>query len=429
MKKIILGASLLFAIESAVAAELTLDYAIVLAVNNDEWLKSSSLLESAYRDEATSHNSLPDPTVSLGMANLPTDSWDFNQENMTQFKVGISQRFPGGDSRKLKARKSQLMADINPYLRLNRSAELSMTVSHLWLDSFLALKSIELINNDHYLFEQLVEVATSRYQSAMGGARQQDVVRAQLELTKLEDRLTILRMNYDASRQLLSEWLPERNQLQTLSAQLPELVDLSDLSLATISQAIKRHPQLLISDRQLAIKQTDIDLVKQNYKPSWALNASYGYREDSPMGLERSDFLSVGVSFDLPLFTENRQDKKVSAANYRKKSMAVDYQLLERKLVSQALKTHSNIQRLKERTDLYETKLLLQMHAQAEASLTAYTNDDGDFADVMRAYIAELNTKIEVLEIKVKQQKVTATMNYLMTGLQSASLVNRGEEQ
>ena len=147
------------------------------------------------------------------------------------------------------------------------------------------------------------------------------------------------------------------------------------------------------------------------------------------MGLERSDFLSVGVSFDLPLFTENRQDKKVSAANYRKESMAVDYQLLERKLVSQALKTHSNIQRLKERTDLYETKLLLQMHAQAEASLTAYTNDDGDFADVMRAYVAELNTKIEVLEIKVKQQKVAATMNYLMTGLQSASLVNRGEEQ
>jgi hypothetical protein len=97
--------------------------------------------------------------------------------------------------------------------------------------------------------------------------------------------------------------------------------------------------------------------------------------------------------------------------------------------MSQALKTHSNIQRLKERTDLYETKLLLQMHAQAEASLTAYTNDDGDFADVMRAYIAELNTKIEVLEIKVKQQKVTATMNYLMTGLQSASLVNRGEDQ
>ncbi|MFT4997739.1 MAG: outer membrane protein TolC [Flavobacteriales bacterium] len=429
MKKLLAGASLWFAIHSAAAANLTLDTAIALAVNNDEWLKSSSLIESAYRDEATSHNSLPDPTLSLDVANLPIDSWDFNQENMTQFKMGITQRFPSGDSRRLKARKSQLMADVNPYMRLNRSAQLVMTVSHLWMDSFLALKSIELINNDRYLFEQLVEVTTSRYQSAMGQARQQDVVRAQLELTKLEDRLTMLRMNYDASRQLLSEWLPSSSQLQTLTQQLPELTDLSTMSVTTINQAIKRHPQLLISDRQIAIKQAEVDLLKQNYKPNWALTASYGYREDSPLGIERSDFVSVGVSFDLPLFTENRQDKNVSAANFRKQSTVIDYQLLERKLGSQALRTLSDIQRLKQRTNLYETKLLQQINVQAEASLTAYTNDDGDFADVMRAFIAELNTKIEVLEIKVRQQKVTATMNYLMTGLQRSPVVSRGDDQ
>jgi outer membrane protein TolC len=197
----------------------------------------------------------------------------------------------------------------------------------------------------------------------------------------------------------------------------------------TINQAIKRHPQLLISDRQIAIKQAEVDLLKQNYKPNWALNASYGYREDSPLGIERSDFVSVGISFDLPLFTENRQDKNVSAANFRKQSTAIDYQLLERKLGSQALRTLSDIQRLKQRTNLYETKLLQQMNVQAEASLTAYTNDDGDFADVMRAFIAELNTKIEVLEIKVRQQKVTATMNYLMTGLQLSPAVSRGDDQ
>lgn len=432
MKKLLMGISLLLGIHTAFANEayssLSLEDAILLSIENDDWLKSSRLIESAYRDEATSHSSLPDPILSLGIANLPSDSFDFNQENMTQFKVSITQRFPGGDSRGIKSRKSLLLADLNPHMRTNRSAHLSMNVSHLWLDSFLALKSISLIENDRYLFEQLVEITSSRYQSAMGNARQQDVIRAQLELTRLEDRLTNLRMNYDINRQLLAEWLPENNQFQSLPDELPDLIDLSELSVINIQRSIKKHPQLMISDSKIGIKQAEIDLARQEYKPDWALNVSYGYREDAPTGLERSDFLSLGVSFDLPLFTSNRQDKSVSAAYARKESTSIDYELLEKQLTSQALKTLSEMQRLKERTALYENKLLLQMHEQVEASLNAYTNDDGDFADVMRAYIAELNSKIEVLEIKVRQQKVAATMNYLLAGEQQEYLASLGEK-
>jgi outer membrane protein TolC len=336
MKKLLAGICLLFSIQVVFANDaysgLSLEKAVLVATENDGWIKSSKLVESAYRDEAVSHSSLPDPTLSLGFANLPSGNFDFNQENMTQFKVGFTQRFPGGDSLEVKSRKSLLLADINPHMRANRTAHLSMIVSHLWLDSFLALKSISLIESDRYLFEQLVEITTSRYQSAMGKARQQDVVRAQLELTKLEDRLTNLRMNYDINRQLLAEWLPFDNQFQPLFEQLPQLIDMSELSVVSIQHAIRKHPQLLISDSNIGIRQAEIDLVKEEYIPDWALNVSYGYREDSPSGLERDDFVSLGVSFDLPLFTSNRQDRSLSAAYARKESIAIEYELLEKKM-------------------------------------------------------------------------------------------------
>ena len=54
-------------------------------------------------------------------------------------------------------------------------------------------------------------------------------------------------------------------------------------------------------------------------------------------------------------------------------------------------KARAQLFRLNERQNLYKNDLLPQMHEQAEASLTAYTNDDGDFAEVVRARIAELN--------------------------------------
>ena len=60
---------------------------------------------------------------------------------------------------------------------------------------------------------------------------------------------------------------------------------------------------------------------------------------------------------------------------------------------------------LSRRLALYESQVLDQARGNAEASLLAYQNDRGDFADVMRAYIDDLNTRTEHLELKVKRAK------------------------
>jgi 3'-phosphoadenosine 5'-phosphosulfate sulfotransferase len=65
---------------------------------------------------------------------------------------------------------------------------------------------------------------------------------------------------------------------------------------------------------------------------------------------------------------------------------------------------------------LYTTQLLPQIHDQAEASLTAYTNDDGDFSEVVRSRIAVLNAEIDELTINVEEQKIRLELNYLFIG-------------
>jgi len=54
------------------------------------------------------------------------------------------------------------------------------------------------------------------------------------------------------------------------------------------------------------------------------------------------------------------------------------------------------------------------MAEQAEASLAAYNNDDGDFAEAVRARIDVFNAKIEGLVIAVERQKIIAQINYLL---------------
>ena len=156
-------------------------------------------------------------------------------------------------------------------------------------------------------------------------------------------------------------------------------------------------------------------MARQQYKPQWGLNASYGYRDEDPLGVDRSDLFSLGVSFDVPLFAANRQDQKLKAAKERSEASKTEKALMLRTMRSRFEAAHTRLTRLNERQALYEDRLLQEVHDQAEASLTAYTNDAGDFAEVVRARIAELNANIDYLDIKISRLKTISELNYFLT--------------
>mgnify|MGYP002067641612 CR=1 FL=1 len=60
---------------------------------------------------------LEDPRLGIAVLNLPTDTFRFDQEAMTQFKVGISQVFPRGDSRALLQQQYRLRGEEHPHQR------------------------------------------------------------------------------------------------------------------------------------------------------------------------------------------------------------------------------------------------------------------------------------------------------------------------
>ena len=156
---------------------LSLEQAISYAVNNDPWLKGNKLNEQALLAESIADGELPDPSLSVGLLNLATDTFDFDQEPMSQFAVGLAQTFPRGDTLKLKRRQKREQSAAYPFLRQDRAARVALKVSLLWLDTYLAQQSVALIESNRYLFEQLVDVAHANYTATSGSTRQQDMIR------------------------------------------------------------------------------------------------------------------------------------------------------------------------------------------------------------------------------------------------------------
>ena len=420
---------------------LSFKKAISTAKKNDPWLAGNIHQQRAIELMSEAVNSLPAPKVSINIANLPTNGFDFYQEGMTQANIGMSQIFPRGDTLAIKSEQLKLESEGLPFQRQDREAKITVTVGGLWLDAYRVQESIALIEKNRTLFEQLTDAAEASYSSTYSKTRQQDIVQAQLELTRLEDRLNILGQQQNKFEGMLLQWLTTFSLENTsnkgiyqertlahhhfnISKKLPAIALVNaNLILADkwlqpqiLSKYITNHPSLLAIEKNISATKTNIKLAEQKYKPEWGISANYGYRADDLMGNSRADLFSVGVTFDLPFFTENRQDSEVKSAISKTESIKTEKLLLIKQLLGTYSSAKGRLLRLKDRQYLYKNRLLPQTYEQVEASLAAYANNRGSFSEVVRARIAIVNAEIDQLTLNVEEQKLILTLNYLFVG-------------
>lgn len=402
---------------------ITLEQAAQIAIDNDPWITASQQKESATLARSDAAQVLPDPKFNVGLMNLPTDTFNYTQEPMTQLSVGVSQMLPRGDTLALNSQRLRLQSAQMPLLREDRKAQVRLTVTQLWLDALKASRSIKLIEENRILFEQLTDIVSSSYSSTFGKTRQLDLVRAQLELDQLDERLTQLQQQQTRAVQKLGEWLGDLTEtIPKLDQSLPEWTTPLRLSQNNLTQLLTQHPSLRLIDQMVRVAQSEIDLAEQRYKPEWVINASYGLRGDDAMGNNRADLFSIGVSVDVPIFSSKRQDSQVRAETYEKESLRTEKLLKLRSLLAKYRTLEGELKRLDQRRQLYQHKLLPGLQKSAEAAINAYTADDGSFADVVQARIGELNARLAQLSINLEHAKNIAEINYLLAGYQQETL-------
>ncbi len=409
--------------------ELTLQKAIKIALNNDDWLIKSELTQTRFKVLSEGASALPDPTFSIGMLNMPTNSFAFDQEPMTQLKVGATQMFPRGDSLALEEKKLALKATEQPHLRDDRRLKVTRQITHFWLDAYEASASYQLVNDARPLFDKLGDIVSASYASSMGKANQQDIIRAELELIRLNDRLVSLDSRKRVALSTLSKFLfstnnevkrNSYNNQTSLPKRLPNIDESRIDTMATINrydeqmlyQFIATHPLIDATQQRILAAKTDIELAKQAFKPQYSVNASYALRDDAQNGESRSDFISVGASVSVPLFSKTRQDANLAGAKLMTEAIRTEKRLIVRELMSGLSSAYQDYLGLSERFDIYQRTILPQMKQQSEAALNAYTNDTGDFAEVVRAKIAELDSQLTLLNIEVSKRKALSNIDY-----------------
>jgi len=181
-----------------------------------------------------------------------------------------------------------------------------------------------------------------------------------------------------------------------------------------LTQLILSHPDIERLQRSIDKASKDVELKQQLYKPNWGVELGYSFRQADRAGSTAPDLLSAAVTFDLPLFTAKRQDKFVAAAQSRQ--MAKQDEKLERirKLVAELSGLTTTWQRLQEREELHSKLILPQSKDQATTALLSYEADTSDFAEVMRARIADLEARIAYEKIVSDAAKTLTRIIYMI---------------
>jgi len=395
---------------------LTIEKVERLALENEPGISSQDWQVRSLSENAIAESQLPDPKIQLGLINVPTDTYDFDQENMTQIKLGVSQQFPAGNTLDVKQKKIEKQALSIHERKEQRKLTILKTVRLTYLEIYYLEQAKLTILENKKLFSQLTDIVKSLY--SVGKNNQQDLIRSQLEISRLDDRIVRIDKKIKAQRYSLARWIGIENSQLRLANKLPEWEN-TELKESiyedeeTLVKQLLKHPIIKEMDYKMEETRQDISLVKESYKPGWGLNVSYSYREDSPDGIERSDFITVGTSIDLPVFSAKRQDKKLLSKEYKYQSLKDERVELLRNLMSTLQQEYSNRNQIIKRNQLYQTLLLPQAKQQAEAALLAYQSDRGDFADVMRAHIDNLNALLDNMRITIDLLKTKSNILYL----------------
>ena len=376
-----------------------------MALRSDPVLAKLKAQVRGLKEKAIADDSLPDPRLKVGLMNLPVDNLvDFEQEPMTQKLIGISQTFPPFGSLDHQRARTEALATAMEAEAAARELEVLRNVRNTWLELYFQFEAEKLIQISVRTFAELVDVARFRYRAGRGN--QHDLVRAQMELALLNDRLRNIEITKFTILARMGRWIGIPRINASLPLKFPNLPNLP--SYDEIRAAIGNHPAVQAAVARVQAGRAGEKAAKSLYFPKVMLEFTYGQRD-----FDRADLVSGMLSLELPFFPGKRQSRLLASSRQETGAArsAMDQQ---RRVLNEMLEAEfARWNRLEERFKLYKNEVIPLSSQFAESSMNAYRTGVSDFAIQARARLAELDNGIEALRVQIERSKAHANLLYI----------------
>jgi cobalt-zinc-cadmium efflux system outer membrane protein len=381
--------SLLFAAGSAMAQDKSsvratlpdpaLDTLVSIAIENTPELAAARAAVEAARRRVEPARTLDDPSLST---NYQNDGRAISLGKAEGSFIGLmlSQPIPWPGKRTLAGKTAESEAREVESGTLGRAGlMIEARVRNAWYDLILARAIDRLVEERRDTAHQIEATTRDRYAAGLGV--QQDILRAQVELARIDELKA-------TQRALIASRLAELDRLLGLPqdsardtpADLPRIARLAPTA-TWVASTLSRSPEAAAGRQGIETGRLRVQTAKKNFFPDFVVSGGSMYRGNWEMG----PMWQVGLGVSLPVWANKRQQNQLAEAQARVAEQTAQTDVVGLELELRTRERMAQLETANEVAALYREKIVPLDQLSYESALASYSAGKVPFITVFEA--------------------------------------------
>lgn len=391
-----------------IPATLTLDWCLERARAANPALERVAARSAAAEHRIVPAGALEDPRLAYEASNVPIGDFDFDSTPLSGHQFGLRQKVPFPGLLSSRQRAAERTAESAALQITDRELLTDGAVEVAWSELGFAQRALDITRRNTELLRQLAATAESRYR--VGSGLQQDVLRAQVELTAL-----------------LQEELRRTEAIARAEARLVQLLDLpaetelprtTDLRLGAGEPALgpllsaldQRSARLAAARKAVEAAEARVRAARLEGLPDIDLGIGYRARRNvTGDPVHGDDFLSAGVTIRLPIH-RSKWRARVAEQRALLRVARVDLREARAELVQLTRSAHAELVRASAEETLLETGLVPQAVQSLASSRSGYEVGRLEFLGLLDSQVRLLDAELRLVRARADKRRAFASL-------------------
>src|SRR6266496_133390 len=338
-----------------------------------------------------SAGALDDPMLGYRGWGVPLKQpWNYNgAQNMFM----ISQALPGPGKRGLRTSVAQGdVVEAKAALDATR-LDVRIRVRKAFYDLLRAEDGLRIHDQHVDIAQQAVAAAKIKY--SVGKVPQQDVLKAQVSLTRLAEHLIHFEQDTDIARARLNTLLG-RDPSAPIDVHGDHIISTRLPSIETLEKmALQSRPDLVQMQAALDKSHTEQALAKKTYSPDFTVSAGYMLM---PRGSEFRNNYMVEGSINLPWLNRRKHDAEIAESTAKVTEQDAELAAMRNSAFGQIQEALIEARAAQSLANVYQQSLQPQAEATLHSTVIAYENNRTEFLDLLDSQMTVIDLDLAYLQ-------------------------------
>jgi len=354
-------------------------------------------------------SALPDTQVTVQQLSVgsPRPFSGYSNSDFAYVGLGASQEIPYPGKRGLRGQVANREADV----RRVQIESVRRTVTDKLKAAYFRLaylqQTLSVLERNDQLLKDVEQIVESRYR--VGQGNQQEVLKAQLQTTKILQEITMHHREVGQLEAQLKQLLNRPQESPDIQTEPLAARTLTYSASDLLSLTKQQNPNVKAQEAMLAKTDSQVELAKKEFRPDFAVQYMYQNTDR-----KFRDYYMAGFSVTLPNRGRRKAELAEAEANRDQANKQLEAEVQQRlaEVQDQYVVAQTSAEQLK----IYKDGLIPQSNATFQSALAAYQANRQDFETLLSSFRDVLNLEIEY-QRELAEHEVALARLEMLTGV------------